>query len=132
MKDSFKFTANRLVITNVDIQSVEPVDQRTRDSLQKSVQLAIEITTNSQEASARSASCTLSLHLHILFIYAHDSMTYEIISVSNRFSLSYPVYFNIDPELFMLDISHITHILHGNFAPQTKTKTKIKIRWDTI
>ena len=54
MKDCFKFAANRLVITNVDIQSVEPVDQRTRDSLQKSVQLAIEITTNSQEASARS------------------------------------------------------------------------------
>lgn len=53
VKDNFKFTANRLVITNVDIQSVEPVDQRTRDSLQKSVQLAIEITTNSQEASAR-------------------------------------------------------------------------------
>jgi major vault protein len=45
--------ANNLVITNIDIQSVEPVDQRTRDSLQKSVQLAIEITTNSQEASAR-------------------------------------------------------------------------------
>jgi len=41
------------VITNIDIQSVEPVDQRTRDSLQKSVQLAIEITTKSQEASAR-------------------------------------------------------------------------------
>lgn len=53
VKDSFRFNANRLVITNVDIQSVEPVDQRTRDSLQKSVQLAIEITTNSQEASAR-------------------------------------------------------------------------------
>jgi len=53
VKESFKFNANRLVITNVDIQSVEPVDQRTRDSLQKSVQLAIEITTNSQEASAR-------------------------------------------------------------------------------
>ena len=32
---------------------MEPVDQRTRDSLQKSVQLAIEITTNSQEAAAR-------------------------------------------------------------------------------
>jgi len=32
---------------------VEPVDQRTRDALQKSVQLAIEITTKSQEASAR-------------------------------------------------------------------------------
>jgi len=53
VKDHFKFAANRLVITNVDIQSVEPVDQRTRDSLQKSVQLAIEITTNSQEATAR-------------------------------------------------------------------------------
>src|SRR6185312_11757643 len=47
------FTANNLVITNIDIQSVEPVDQRTRDSLQKSVQLAIEITTKSQEAAAR-------------------------------------------------------------------------------
>lgn len=47
------FLTNNLVITNIDIQSVEPVDERTRDSLQKSVQLAIEITTNSQEASAR-------------------------------------------------------------------------------
>ena len=34
-------------------RSVEPVDQRTRDSLQKSVTLAIEITTQSQEASAK-------------------------------------------------------------------------------
>lgn len=53
VKDGFIFPQNNLVITNVDIQSVEPVDQRTRDALQKSVQLAIEITTNSQEASAR-------------------------------------------------------------------------------
>jgi len=53
VKDEFPFPANKLVITNVDIQSVEPVDQRTRDALQKSVQLAIEITTNSQEAAAR-------------------------------------------------------------------------------
>ena len=35
------------------MQAAEPVDQRTRDALQKSVQLAIEITTNSQEAAAR-------------------------------------------------------------------------------
>jgi len=49
----FAFSSNNLVITNIDIQSVEPVDQRTRDSLQKSVQLAIEITTKSQEAAAR-------------------------------------------------------------------------------
>ena len=39
-----------LVITSIDIQSVEPVDHRTRDALQKSVQLAIKITTNSEEA----------------------------------------------------------------------------------
>ena len=53
VKDRLGFGQNNLVITSIDIQSVEPVDQRTRDSLQKSVQLAIEITTNSQEAAAR-------------------------------------------------------------------------------
>jgi len=52
-RNKFSFSSNNLVITNIDIQSVEPVDQRTRDALQKSVQLAIEITTKSQEASAR-------------------------------------------------------------------------------
>ena len=57
VRENFRFPQNSLVITSIDIQSVEPVDQRTRDSLQKSVQLAIEITTNSQEAAARSASC---------------------------------------------------------------------------
>ncbi|XP_064391610.1 major vault protein-like [Halichondria panicea] len=53
VKGRFVFPSNSLVITSIDIQSVEPVDQRTRDALQKSVQLAIEITTNSQEATAR-------------------------------------------------------------------------------
>jgi major vault protein len=53
VRNRFAFSSNNLVITNIDIQSVEPVDQRTRDSLQKSVQLAIEITTKSQEAAAR-------------------------------------------------------------------------------
>ncbi|KAM9781399.1 major vault protein isoform 1-T1 [Syngnathus typhle] len=53
VRPSLRFHQNRLVISSVDVQSVEPVDQRTRDSLQKSVQLAIEITTNSQEAAAR-------------------------------------------------------------------------------
>lgn len=53
VKDNLTFNANSLVITNVDVQSVEPVDDRTRESLQKSVQLAIEITTNSQEARAK-------------------------------------------------------------------------------
>jgi len=59
IRKNFIFTPNNLVITNIDIQAVEPVDQRTRDSLQKSVQLAIEITTNSQEAAARHESSRL-------------------------------------------------------------------------
>eukprot|EP01090_Pellita_catalonica_P007414 TRINITY_DN179_c0_g1_i3.p1 TRINITY_DN179_c0_g1~~TRINITY_DN179_c0_g1_i3.p1 ORF type:complete len:841 (-),score=205.16 TRINITY_DN179_c0_g1_i3:91-2565(-) len=53
IQNVFKFSANNLVVSNIDIQSVEPVDQRTRDSLMKSVQMAIEITTSSQEATAR-------------------------------------------------------------------------------
>eukprot|EP01096_Ripella_sp_DP13-Kostka_P009204 TRINITY_DN34_c0_g1_i2.p1 TRINITY_DN34_c0_g1~~TRINITY_DN34_c0_g1_i2.p1 ORF type:complete len:829 (-),score=467.59 TRINITY_DN34_c0_g1_i2:154-2640(-) len=53
VRSTFNFKPNKLVVTNIDIQSVEPIDQRTRDSLQKSVQLAIEITTQSQEATAR-------------------------------------------------------------------------------
>merc|ERR1711874_729808 len=53
VRESISFTANNLMVTSVDIKSVEPVDQRTRDSLQKSVTLAIEITTQSQEAAAR-------------------------------------------------------------------------------
>jgi major vault protein len=59
IRNKFVFSANSLVITNIDIQSVEPVDQRTRDSLQKSVQLAIEITTKSQEAAAKHESARL-------------------------------------------------------------------------
>jgi len=46
------FSANLLAVTNVDIQAADPVEQRTRDALHKSVQLAIEIQTNSQEALA--------------------------------------------------------------------------------
>jgi len=59
IKNRLAFSSNNLVITNIDIQSVEPVDQRTRESLQKSVQLAIEITTKSQEASAKHESSRL-------------------------------------------------------------------------
>ncbi|CAM4569644.1 unnamed protein product, partial [Caretta caretta] len=53
LRSCLRFPQNGLVVSSVDIQSVEPVDQRTRDALQRSVQLAIEITTNSQEAAAR-------------------------------------------------------------------------------
>eukprot|EP01017_Pseudomicrothorax_dubius_P028152 TRINITY_DN3326_c0_g1_i1.p1 TRINITY_DN3326_c0_g1~~TRINITY_DN3326_c0_g1_i1.p1 ORF type:complete len:855 (-),score=346.35 TRINITY_DN3326_c0_g1_i1:122-2686(-) len=52
-REEFKIVANNLVITSVDIQSVEPVDPKTRESLEKSVTLAIEITTKSQEAAAK-------------------------------------------------------------------------------
>lgn len=52
-RDQAVFPQNGLVVSSVDVQSVEPVDQRTRDALQRSVQLAIEITTNSQEAAAK-------------------------------------------------------------------------------
>jgi len=52
VKNKLVFSSNSLAVTNIDIQSVEPVDSKTRDALQKSVQLAIEITTKSQEASA--------------------------------------------------------------------------------
>ncbi|XP_029015799.1 major vault protein isoform X2 [Betta splendens] len=59
VRSHLRFPQNNLVISSVDIQSVEPVDQRTRDALQKSVQLAIEITTNSQEAAARHEAARL-------------------------------------------------------------------------
>merc|ERR1719483_713934 len=52
-REEMRFPSNNLCVTSVDIRGVEPVDQRTRDSLQKSVTLAIEITTQSQEAAAR-------------------------------------------------------------------------------
>ena len=55
-RSSLRFSANNLVISNIDVQSVEPTDQRTREALQRSVQLAIEITTKSQEATARHES----------------------------------------------------------------------------
>jgi len=51
--EEFRFKSNNLVIFNVDIQSVEPVDEETLKSLQKSVQIAIQITTDAQEAAAR-------------------------------------------------------------------------------
>ena len=59
VKARLTFPQNNLTVTNVDIQSVEPVDQRTRDSLMKSVQLAIEITTN---------RCLCNIYGHFLVI----------------------------------------------------------------
>jgi major vault protein len=47
---------NDLRVTAVDVQSVDPIDERTRESLQKGVQMAIEISTRTQEANARHKS----------------------------------------------------------------------------
>eukprot|EP01006_Ploeotia_vitrea_P061194 TRINITY_DN7746_c0_g1_i1.p1 TRINITY_DN7746_c0_g1~~TRINITY_DN7746_c0_g1_i1.p1 ORF type:complete len:841 (+),score=171.23 TRINITY_DN7746_c0_g1_i1:48-2570(+) len=58
LRTELRFPNNKLLITSVDIQSVEPTAQKTRDALLKTVQLAIEITTKSQEAAARHAAET--------------------------------------------------------------------------
>eukprot|EP00906_Rhabdomonas_costata_P002467 RCo003912 len=55
-RSTLYFKANRLCVTSVDIQNVECVDDRTRESMSKSVTLAIEICTASQEADARHAA----------------------------------------------------------------------------
>lgn len=52
-KKLLKFKSNRLVVTSVDIQSLEVMDERTKIALQQSVKMAIEITTQSQEQAAR-------------------------------------------------------------------------------
>ncbi|RNF26904.1 major vault protein-like protein [Trypanosoma conorhini] len=46
------FPVSGLLITNVDVRSVEPVEPNTRNALKKSVQLAVEIITKSQENEA--------------------------------------------------------------------------------
>lgn len=53
IRKDFRFEANHLVINNIDIKSVEPVDEETLKNLQKSVQIAIKITSDAQEAAAR-------------------------------------------------------------------------------
>lgn len=45
INNEFFFEKNNLVVTNVDIQNVEPIDPKTRESLQKTVTMAIDITT---------------------------------------------------------------------------------------
>lgn len=52
VKSEVRYPTNNLVITNVDIQSIEPVDRHMQESLSKSVQMAIEIATQSIEAQA--------------------------------------------------------------------------------
>jgi major vault protein len=52
IRPSLHFPSNGLVITNIDIQSIEPTDQKTKMSLKKSVIQAIEIVTEANKARA--------------------------------------------------------------------------------
>jgi major vault protein len=49
----FLIKTNNLLITSVDIQGVEPVEESTRKSLELSVKLSIDITSKTQEDKAR-------------------------------------------------------------------------------
>ncbi|OMJ90126.1 hypothetical protein SteCoe_7621 [Stentor coeruleus] len=53
IRNELVFPSNGLVINNVDIQTVEPTDDKTKASLKKSVNQAIEITTESNKARAQ-------------------------------------------------------------------------------
>lgn len=48
-----RFDANNFVVTSVDTHTMEVLDPRTREGLQKSVKIAIEMSTQAQESSAQ-------------------------------------------------------------------------------
>ena len=52
IKTALIFPTNGLVISNIDIQSIEPTDEKTKASLKKSVIQAIEIVTEANKARA--------------------------------------------------------------------------------
>jgi len=51
--DQFVFPDNNLIVTNVDIQRVEPIDEMTKQALRQQVTTAIEITTAKVEAEGK-------------------------------------------------------------------------------
>ena len=53
IREELTFGANLLCITSVDIQNIEITDPKTRDYLSKSINMAIEIASKSQEATSR-------------------------------------------------------------------------------
>jgi len=56
IRDELFFPKNNLCVTNVDIQLVEPVNEKTKTSLKETVSMAIEITTKMQEEEAKRQS----------------------------------------------------------------------------
>ena len=61
-RKELRFSANRLVVSSVDIQEIEVVDEKTREALLQSVKMAIEITTQGQEAAARQEASVREQH----------------------------------------------------------------------
>ena len=59
IRDRFIMKQNHMLITGIDIKSIEPEDVKTRTALQKSVQQAIEITTEAQQSLARQEASRL-------------------------------------------------------------------------
>lgn len=63
--EKLTFPANRLVCSSIDIQSVEPVDSRTKEALLKSVQLAIQVHRRRRAGLQKTVLC------HHLWILSH-------------------------------------------------------------
>ncbi|EKG03978.1 hypothetical protein TCSYLVIO_004961 [Trypanosoma cruzi] len=61
-KTELRFEANNFVVTSVDTQRMEVLDSRTREGLQKSVKIAIEISTQAQESNAQQIALTREQH----------------------------------------------------------------------
>jgi major vault protein len=53
IRDEYIIETNNMIVTNVDIQNVVPVDKKTREALKGTVSLAIEITTKRQKEEAK-------------------------------------------------------------------------------
>eukprot|EP00008_Paramoeba_atlantica_P014240 CAMPEP_0201488730 /NCGR_PEP_ID=MMETSP0151_2-20130828/19345_1 /ASSEMBLY_ACC=CAM_ASM_000257 /TAXON_ID=200890 /ORGANISM="Paramoeba atlantica, Strain 621/1 / CCAP 1560/9" /LENGTH=798 /DNA_ID=CAMNT_0047874083 /DNA_START=168 /DNA_END=2564 /DNA_ORIENTATION=- len=51
-KEEYRFSANNLVVANVDIQNVKVVDDKARNSLLRSVQIAIDTTSKKMEMAS--------------------------------------------------------------------------------
>lgn len=53
LRNELIFKSNNLVISSVDVRNIEITDLKTRQCLQQSINLSIEIQSKSQEATSR-------------------------------------------------------------------------------
>ncbi len=85
------------VITNIDVQSIEPVDQHMRDSLMKSVQMAIEISTKLVQLSSIITDLTIVCVLlytlnYDVVVHVSSLVAHNIFSCTTNHSLCQQVY----------------------------------------